>query len=201
VSHLPKHQPSKQLPQQKKPWFQRTCWHMKKDLKVTATLNVTVQNLPLTLKSRLTKTKELKLASQMKRRTTKCRLMRMRMRTASTSWSTLKIWRGPVSECLAPSRASNKGTLTTRANPKSSQMCRKTQFTLKTCALLNPLPLNQPKLKKKEAPLQIQCIASSFLMSTKGTCKPKYSLRQCKSATASTDWRTSRTKPRHHWKR
>ncbi len=64
---------------------------MKKDLKVTATLNVTVQNLPLTLKSRLTKTKELKLASQMKRRTTKCRLMRMRMRTASTNWSTLKI--------------------------------------------------------------------------------------------------------------
>jgi len=115
----PKRQPSQQLPLHIKQWSPKTCWPMKRDLKATVTLNGTVQNRPLTLIFRFSWTKELMKYSQMKRRTTKCQSMRMRMRTESTNWSTLKIWRNRASECLAPSRASNKGTLT-HANLKNS---------------------------------------------------------------------------------
>jgi len=155
---------------------------MKNNPRVTVMVIKTAQDLALKLN--FFKTKWL-IICQMKKKTTRCQSTTMRMRTELTNWSTLKIWKSPASECLVPTQTTKKGTMTKFASLKN-RMELKSQYSQEICA-------NQKRLKNKEAPHQKCCIGNSFHKSTKETYRLKCTSRQYKSATASTDWRTSRT--------
>jgi len=171
---------------------------MKNNPMVTVMVIKTAQDLALKLKFQ--RTKWLINCQMKKRKTTKCQSTTMRTRTESTNWSTLKIWKSPPSECLAPNQTTKKGTMTKSASLKN-RVELKSQYSQKICAKSSLLPTNQSRLKNKEAPQQKCCISNSFNKSTKGTYRPKCTLRQYKSATASTGWKTSRTKQKLPCKR